>query len=76
MGLRSNESGPNRRNRSPGRGDRTGTLKHVDELTEELRARGRPILYEDDHPYAGGENHYAVYFECPERIKVEVVAPE
>lgn len=48
---------------------------HVDELTEKLRARGRPIFYEDDHPHAGGEDHYAVYFECPERIKVEVVAP-
>lgn len=50
--------------------------EHVDELTEKLRARGRPILYEDDHPYAGGEDHYAVFFECPERIKVEYGAPE
>ena len=50
--------------------------EHVDELTEELRARGRPILYEDDHPHAGGSDYYAVYFECPERLKVEVVAPE
>ncbi len=28
------------------------------------------------HPYAGGDDHYAVYFEDPERIKVELVAPE
>ncbi|WP_255193384.1 VOC family protein [Natronobeatus ordinarius] len=48
---------------------------HVDELTDGLRARGAPILYEDDHPYAGGTDHYAVYAEDPERIKVEVVAP-
>ncbi|ODR82280.1 hypothetical protein BG842_23610 [Haladaptatus sp. W1] len=49
---------------------------HVDELTETLGAKGVPILYEDDHPFAGGEDHYAVYFEDPERIKVELVAPK
>ncbi len=49
---------------------------HVDEVTEELRARGVTILYEDAHPYAGGDDHYAVYFEDPERVKVELVAPE
>ena len=49
---------------------------HVDEMTARVRERGRPILYEGDHPYAGGPDHYAVYFEDPERIKVELVAPE
>jgi catechol 2,3-dioxygenase-like lactoylglutathione lyase family enzyme len=49
---------------------------HVDEMTDELRARGVPVLYEDDHPFAGGDDHYAVYVECPERVKVELVAPE
>ena len=34
------------------------------------------ILYEDKHPYAGGEDYYAVFFEDPDRIKVELVAPE
>ncbi|WP_115798332.1 VOC family protein [Halorussus rarus] len=48
---------------------------HVDETTEKLRARGMKILYEDDHPHAGGPDHYAVYFEAPERVKVELVAP-
>lgn len=47
----------------------------VDELTRKLRERGVTILYDDDHPYAGGPDHYAVYFEDPERIKVELVAP-
>jgi catechol 2,3-dioxygenase-like lactoylglutathione lyase family enzyme len=47
--------------------------KQVDELTEELRRREVAILYEDRHPYAGGENHYAVFFEDPDRIKVELV---
>lgn len=50
--------------------------EQVDELTEKLRERGRTILYEDDHPHAGGEEYYALYFEDPERMKVEVVAPE
>ncbi|AEJ43721.1 VOC family protein [Alicyclobacillus acidocaldarius] len=47
----------------------------VDELTTQLRMRGVPILYEDRHPYAGGPDHYAVFFEDPDRIKIEVVAP-
>ena len=50
--------------------------KHVDQLTEKLRAEGIPILYEDRHPFAGGEDYYAVFFEDPDRMKVEVVAPE
>ncbi|MFC4549980.1 MULTISPECIES: VOC family protein [Halorussus] len=55
---------------------RAESREQVDELTEKLRERGRTVLYEDDHPYAGGEDHYAVYFEDPERIKAELVAPE
>lgn len=47
----------------------------VDSLTEALRARGARILYEDRHPFAGGPDYYAVFFEDPDRIKVEVVAP-
>lgn len=49
---------------------------HVDDVTAALREKGISILYEDRHPYAGGGNHYAVYFEDPDRIKVELVAPE
>lgn len=48
--------------------------EHVDEVTAGLRARGVSILYEDRHPYAGGEDYYAVFFEDPDRIKVELVA--
>lgn len=47
---------------------------HVIEITTELKNKGVPILYEDRHPYAGGKNHVAVYFEDPDRIKVELVA--
>ncbi|WP_349409211.1 VOC family protein [Pseudalkalibacillus sp. SCS-8] len=49
--------------------------KQVDELTRTLKKRGVSILYPERHPYAGGMNHYAVYFEDPDRIKVEIVAP-
>jgi catechol 2,3-dioxygenase-like lactoylglutathione lyase family enzyme len=49
---------------------------HVDLITNELRSKGITILYEDKHPYAGGEDYYAVFFEDPDRIKVELVAPE
>ena len=49
---------------------------HVNEITNELRSKGITILYEDKHPYAGGEDYYAVFFEDPDRIKVELVAPE
>lgn len=44
----------------------------IDEITVELRSRGICILYEDRHPYAGGDNYYAVFFEDPDRMKVEI----
>ncbi len=48
--------------------------KFVDDLTKELEGKNINILYPDRHPYAGGEDYYAVFFEDPDRIKVEVVA--
>jgi catechol 2,3-dioxygenase-like lactoylglutathione lyase family enzyme len=48
---------------------------HVDEITEKLKERGAKILYLDQHPFAGGPDYYAVYFEDPNGFKVEVVAP-
>lgn len=49
--------------------------EHVDEMTEALIEKGILILYQNKHPYAGGNEYYAVYFEDPDRIKVELVAP-
>ncbi len=49
--------------------------QQVDEITRKLRSRGVTILYADKHPFAGGKDHYAVYFEDPDRMKVELVAP-
>jgi catechol 2,3-dioxygenase-like lactoylglutathione lyase family enzyme len=45
----------------------------IDNLTLELREKGINILYSDKHPFAGGKDYYAVFFEDPDRIKVEVV---
>ncbi len=47
----------------------------VDQITNELEEKGINVLYKDKHPFAGGEDHYAVYFEDPDRIKVELIAP-
>ncbi|GAB6929808.1 VOC family protein [Paenibacillus sp. JCM 10914] len=47
----------------------------VDLITRQLIERDIPILYADRHPYAGGDAHYAVFFEDPDRIKIELVAP-
>ncbi len=49
--------------------------QHVDEMTATLREKGMNILYPEKHPFAGGEHYYAVFFEDPDRIKVELVAP-
>ena len=49
--------------------------EHVDRITAQLKTRNARILYPERHPLAGGESHYAVYIEDPDRIKVEIVAP-
>lgn len=49
--------------------------EQVDEVTLKLQEKKIQILYQNKHPFAGGEHHYAVYFEDPDRIKVELVAP-
>lgn len=53
---------------------RAGSREMVEEITRELIDRGVTVLYRDRHPYAGGEDQYTVYFEDPDRIKVELVA--
>ncbi|MCH1625199.1 VOC family protein [Fredinandcohnia quinoae] len=50
--------------------------KQVDNMIIKLQEKGISILYKDQTPYAGGTGHYAVYFEDPDRIKVELVAPK
>jgi catechol 2,3-dioxygenase-like lactoylglutathione lyase family enzyme len=48
--------------------------EHVEEIKRTLEQRGIAILYPEKFPFAGG--NYGVFFEDPDRIKVELVAPE
>jgi catechol 2,3-dioxygenase-like lactoylglutathione lyase family enzyme len=45
--------------------------KQVDEVLKELKKKKIPVLYEDRFP---NDKWYAVFFEDPDRIKVELVA--
>jgi predicted lactoylglutathione lyase len=49
----------------------TQSREDVDRLAEELEARGTRFLYTDHYP---SDDYYAIYFEDPDGIKVEVVA--
>lgn len=52
----------------------TSRLK-VDQIHDQLTIMNpTTLLYDQLYPFAGGQNHYAVYFEDPDRIKLEVVA--
>ena len=51
--------------------------QQVRDLPAQLRARGIPVLYEDRPADAiGAPSEWSVFFEDPDRIKVEVVAPD
>ncbi|MBK6765312.1 MAG: VOC family protein [bacterium] len=54
---------------------RVQSPEQVDDLTTKLRAHGIIILYADRHPHAGGPQSYGVFFEDPDRIKVEITYP-
>ena len=49
--------------------DKTIIMKIREQLIED----NVELLYDDKYPFAGGKNHYALYFEDPDRIKVEIV---
>lgn len=49
--------------------------EHVNKLLTKLKEKEIPLIYEERFPFAGGPNHYAVFFEDPDRIKVEIAAP-
>ncbi|WP_411268848.1 VOC family protein [Enterococcus sp. OL5] len=50
------------------------TVNQVNSLREELKMNGIVELYHELYPYAGGKNHYALFFEDPDRMKLEIVA--
>lgn len=54
-----------------------GSSEQIERLTRELRDSGVRILYEDRGPNeVGAPSRYSVFFEDPDRIKVEVVLKE
>lgn len=46
----------------------------VDRITAAMQERGVRVLYPDRHPHAGGPDHYALFCEDPDGLKVELVA--
>lgn len=52
------------------------TNKQVDEIRSQLLTFKYKELYAKRYPHAGGTETYALYFEDPDRIKVEVVSKE
>ncbi len=51
-----------------------GSRQDVEQLKIALSAFDIKFLYEESYPYAGGLDYFAVYFEDPDRIKIEIVA--
>jgi catechol 2,3-dioxygenase-like lactoylglutathione lyase family enzyme len=47
----------------------------VDRLAAEAPAHGWRLMFADQHPHAGGPEHYAAYLESTDGFEVEVVAP-
>lgn len=47
--------------------------KKVDELREKIKKHDITELYTDKYPFAGGSGYYALFFEDPDIIKIEVV---
>jgi catechol 2,3-dioxygenase-like lactoylglutathione lyase family enzyme len=54
---------------------RAKSRAQVDDIRDWLKNFGATLLYDDRYPYATSPTYYAVYFEDPDRIKLEVVAP-
>ena len=46
----------------------------VDFFKKQLEQQQVTLLYPKRYPYAGGKDHYACFFEDPDRIKLEIVA--
>lgn len=48
---------------------------HVEEIRDWVREAGHTQLYDDRYPFATAPDYYALFCEDPDRIKLEVVAP-
>lgn len=51
-----------------------GTRQAVDALTAEALEHGFTLMFAQQHPYAGGAQHYAAYLEDASGFEVELVA--
>ncbi len=49
------------------------TRELVDELTREAQLHGWQLMFTDQHPFAGGPQHYAAYLENSDGYEVELV---
>jgi hypothetical protein len=46
----------------------------VDDLTQEAMQHGWRLMFTEEHPFAGGPQHYASYLENADGFEVELVA--
>jgi catechol 2,3-dioxygenase-like lactoylglutathione lyase family enzyme len=46
----------------------------LDNLTSEAQLHGWKLMFSDEHPFAGGPQHYAAYLENSDGYEVELVA--
>lgn len=53
-----------------------GSRGDVDQLWQKGPSHGWRHLYEDRHPFAGGEDWHVAYMENSERFKIELVADD
>ena len=50
------------------------TPASLDELTAAAQQHGWRLMFPDQHPYAGGADHYAAYLENADGFEIELVA--
>lgn len=51
-------------------------IDRVDLLVADAEAHGWTLMFPEEHPYAGGEDHYAAYLLNSDGYEVELVAHE
>ena len=51
---------------------RAPSKEFIDSMKEKLSSKHVRMLYEDRFPYAGGKDYYALFFEDPDGIKLEL----
>lgn len=49
------------------------TQEKIAVIRQHMIDNGVSLLYDDKYPHAGGRQSYALFFEDPDRIKIEIV---